>query len=91
MYIALSQSVPCYMSPCLTLSQFAANASLLKSNILLFFLSGNHTLGLMVSVSGISNLTMLQTQPLKDLRLTSSVRIIQVSILTYLTIKVLKN
>ena len=61
-YISPSPSTPCPHPslPCLTLSQFAANSTMISdSSITLIFLSGNHSLNLTMSVSNITNLTML--------------------------------
>ena len=61
-----TSSCPYPTKPCLTLSQFAANTSWLKSNTTLMFLPGNHTLNSEISISNISNLSMLPNSTLED-------------------------
>ena len=61
-YISPLPTTPCPHPslPCLTLSQFAANSTMISdSSITLIFLSGNHSLELILSVSNITNLTTL--------------------------------
>ena len=61
LYITPSSSVPCPANPCLTLSQFSQNSSswLTSNTLTLMFLFGNHTLGTDLSISDISNFSML--------------------------------
>ena len=57
-YIKPSPDIPCPKDPCLTLSQFAANASNCTGNVSLIFLPGNHSLDSMLKVSGAVNFSM---------------------------------
>ena len=56
-----SPSTPCHHAfPCLTLSQFATNSTLIYvSNTSLIFLPGNHSLDVVMSVTNVTELTML--------------------------------
>ena len=63
-YVSPSPSTPCSHPslPCLTLSQFAANSTMTSDlSITLIFLSGNHSLNVVMSVSNITNFTMLSS------------------------------
>ena len=60
-YITPSLDVSCPQDPCLTLSQFAANSSSYhgnETNMLLFFLPGNHSLDRELSLAHADNFSM---------------------------------
>ena len=59
-YIIPSQTDPCSVDSCLTLSQFADNsASHIDSNTTLFIIGGNHALDRRISVSNVEEFSML--------------------------------
>ena len=65
LYITPTTNVTCPAKPCLTLHQFATNVSWIKPSTTLIFLSGIHRLNSEVSISGISNLSMLSNLALE--------------------------
>ena len=72
LYITPSPSVTCPGKPCLTLYQFAASVSRVNSSTTLVFLPGIHRLNLEVSVSGISNFSMLSKSTLEGFQVNIS-------------------
>ena len=63
-YIVPTDSEPCFMDPCLTLSQFAGNLSNSKSdhvdsNTTLFIIGGSHDLDKRISLSNVKVFSML--------------------------------
>ena len=62
-YITPSLNVPCPQDPCLTLSQFAAYSSVYvnnKTSMSLFFLPGNHSLNIEISLVYADNILMIK-------------------------------
>lgn len=59
-YIVPTDNEPCFVEPCLTLSQFAENSSnYADSNITLFIVRGNHILDKEISLSNKEQITIL--------------------------------
>ena len=66
-YITPSLDVPCLVKPCLTLSQFVANAhSLTESHTMLVVLPGKHKLTMNLLVSDIKRFSMISNSSLEQ-------------------------